>query len=103
MNEGTFELSVIPEEESDNIRIFNAEGNTVLTMPAIVDLNSPSGDLDVFLEGMKPNADLMIRLAFKSTGGTEICSDEIHLTIVKIDLFRDRYKTIYCYSLSPTS
>ncbi len=129
-NEGTLELSMSPYEDSDNIRIFNAEGNTVLTLPAITDLSSPSGDLadlvtagnlDVFLEGMKPNADLMIRLVFKNTGGAEICSDEIHLAVIKMTMkeikglykedgtYEDGYKSdddkgrIYCnriYDLS---
>ncbi len=89
---GFLELSIT--SGAADIRIFNTAGNAELTLPASVDLSSPSGDLaglasgdlNLYLEGLSPNADVTINLVYKDAGGTGFCSDEVRLAIIKLDL-----------------
>jgi len=91
VNKGLLELSVA--SGGSDIRIFNSGGSTELSDWS-VDLNSPSGDLaglasgdiDLYLEGLNPNSDVTIKLAYKDENNTEVCSDEVHFTIVKVEL-----------------
>ncbi len=101
-NQGTLMLSV-PSGASD-IRVFNS--NPLDSSPFYslvdaelidwsVDLSSPSGDLyelaafqviDIYLEGLNPNPDVTMKLAYLDINGNEIYSDEVHIAVLKVDL-----------------
>ena len=80
---GVMTLSVTP---SDALHVFKSSG-TALLKNFSVNFASPSGDLaalatgdvDLYVEGIKPHLDVCIKVTFSDPGGTEICSDEAHL------------------------
>ncbi len=93
VTEGTLELTVTP---ASALRVFNPSG-TALLSDYSVDLASPvgdlvglvSGDVSIFVEGINYQEDVMLRLAYKDTTGTEFCYDEVHLHVINPTLIPD--------------
>lgn len=101
LTEGTMELTVTG---ASDIQLFESSGASLLSDYS-VDLATPSGelaglasgDVNLYLEGMDVNADVVLKLAYKDTSGTEICSDELHLTIIRVDLVEYKRATATSY------
>jgi hypothetical protein len=88
---GIVELSVSP---SSDVRVFVPAGTTVSPLTDwSVNLVAPSGQLaglatgpvDVFLEGLAPNADVTVTLTYRR-GADIVTQDNVHMALVKVDL-----------------
>lgn len=97
ISQGTLTLTVVPA----SVRVLAPNGASELADRS-VNLAAPQGQLAalaqgevrIWLEGTAPCADVRIKLAYLSPAGVEVASDEVHLSVLKVDLQGHRQGTM---------
>jgi hypothetical protein len=85
---GVIHLAIAPV---DSVEVFKGDGSALLTDYS-VNLAAPEGDLagladgpvNIFLEGMSPHANTVVRLSYDNWQGVERASDLLFVTILKV-------------------